>query len=178
MQKYFTFLRAINVGGRNVKMDALRQIFESLNFDKVETFIASGNIIFESKTVNSASLEAKIEKKLQAELGYEVSTFIRSTAELAGIASHTPFPKAKLDAAAALNIGFLTAPLDEIHIQKLMALKTDIDDFHVHEREIYWLCQKKQSDSKISNAILEKKLGIKTTLRGANTIRNMAEKYN
>ncbi len=50
MTKYIAFLRAINIGGHNVKMDVLRQLFESLEFSNVKTFIASGNIIFESKT--------------------------------------------------------------------------------------------------------------------------------
>lgn len=175
--KYFAFLRAINVGGHNVKMDNLRQLFESLDLTNVETFIASGNVIFESKTTNSKPLEKKIEKKLHEELGYEVSTFIRTDAELAEIAKYKPFPQTKLDAALALNIGFLAEPLDESSVQKLMSLKTDIDDFHVHGREIYWLCQKKQSDSKISNVVIEKKLALKTTLRGVNTVNKMAEKY-
>jgi uncharacterized protein (DUF1697 family) len=177
MSKHIAFLRAINVGGHNVKMDSLRQFFESLGFSNVETFIASGNVIFESKTANSKSLEKKIENKLHKELGYEVATFIRTNAELAGIARYKPFPQPKLDAALALNIGFLAEPLDESAVQKLMALKTNIDDFHVHEREIYWLCQKKQSDSKISNVVIEKILGLKTTLRGVNTINKMSEKY-
>jgi len=58
-----------------------------------------------------------------------------------------------------------------------MALKTDIDDFHVHQREIYWLCLKKQSDSTFSNVLLERKLGLQSTLRGLNTIRKIAAKY-
>jgi uncharacterized protein (DUF1697 family) len=58
-----------------------------------------------------------------------------------------------------------------------MSLKTDIDDFHVHGREIYWLCKKKQSESKVSNVAIEKALKVKSTLRGVNTIKKLAEKY-
>jgi len=177
MSKYIAFLRAINVGGHNVKMDALHQIFESLGLANVETFIASGNVIFEAKTDSVKALEKKIEAKLNEELGYEVSTFIRSTTELAAIAAHQSFPQSKLDKAAALNIGFLDGPLDEKSIQKLMGMKTDIDDFHFHGREIYWLCQIKQSDSKVSNAVIEKTLGVKCTLRGVNTVIKMAGKF-
>ena len=77
----------------------------------------------------------------------------------------------------ALNIAFLADPLDDESKHKLVALKTDIDDFHVHGREIYWLCRKKQSESTFSNAVLEKTLGRKSTLRGANTIVKIAAKY-
>jgi uncharacterized protein (DUF1697 family) len=58
-----------------------------------------------------------------------------------------------------------------------MALKTAIDDFATHEREIYWLCLKKQSESTFSNAVLEKTLGRQSTLRGAKTVQKMAAKY-
>jgi uncharacterized protein (DUF1697 family) len=158
-------------------MDHLCQLFESLGFSNVETFIASGNVIFEAKVGNTRTLEKKIETCLHEVLGYEVATFIRTDAELAEIAKYKPFPKSQLDAAMALNIGFLADPLDVASKQKLMAMKTDIDDFHVHGREIYWLCKKKQSDSKISNVVIEKALGIKSTLRGVSTVNKLAEKY-
>ena len=58
-----------------------------------------------------------------------------------------------------------------------MSLRTAVDDFHIHGREIYWLCKKKQSESKVSNAAIEKALKVKSTLRGVNTIKKLAEKY-
>ena len=177
MSKHIAFLRAINVGGHNVKMDYLRQLFESLSLTNVETFIASGNVIFDAKVGNVKALEKKIEDKLHEALGYEVATFIRTDTELAEIVKYKPFPQSQLNTAMALNIGFLADVLDDTSKQKLMALRTDIDDFHYHKREIYWLCRKKQSDSKISNVVIEKTLGMKTTLRGVNTINKMAEKY-
>ena len=177
MTKYIAFLRAINVGGHTVKMDRLRGIFESLGFSNVETLIASGNVIFDSKSKDESLLVKMIEKKMKEELGFEASTFLRSIAELAEIANHQPFPKSQMDSATALNIAFLSAPLDDKSKKLLMALKSDIDDFHVHGREVYWLCLNKQSESKFSNVVLEKTLGRKSTLRGLNTVRKMAEKY-
>jgi uncharacterized protein (DUF1697 family) len=82
-----------------------------------------------------------------------------------------------MDSAAALNVAFLSAPLDNESKKLLMTLTSDIDDFHVHGRELYWLCKKKQSDSKFSNAVLEKTLGMKSTMRGIITIKKMAEKF-
>jgi len=176
--KYIAFLRAINVGGHHtVKMDFLRRLFESLGFSSVETFIASGNVVFETTSKNAQALEREIENRLREALGYEVATFIRTAAELAAVANYKPFSQADLDGAAALNIAFLADGLDDKSSQKLLTLRTDIDDFRIHGREIYWLCRKKQSGSKISNAVLEKAVGRKSTLRGANTVRKMAAKY-
>ena len=177
MSKHITFLRAINVGGHTVKMEVLRQLFETIGFTNVETFIASGNVIFDTKAGHIEALENKIETCLRELLGYEITAFIRTDMEVAEIAAYKPFPQSQLDAAAALNIGFLASPLDDSAIQKLMSLRTEMDDFHVHGREIYWLCKKKQSDSKISNVVIEKALGGKSTLRGINTVNKLAEKY-
>ena len=177
MARYIAFLRAINVGGHTVKMAALRQILESLGFSSVETFIASGNVVFETEPQDIRALETLIAGRLREALGYEVATFIRSSAELAEIAHYQPFRPGELDAATALNIAFLGEPLDEDAKQKVMALQTDIDTFQVHGREIYWLCRKRQSVSTFSNAVLEKTLRRKSTLRGVETIRKMAAKY-
>jgi uncharacterized protein (DUF1697 family) len=177
MPRLVAFLRAINVGGHTVKMDDLRRLFESLGFSRVETFIASGNVVFEATSRNTRALKIKIEKKLKEALGYEVATFIRTDAELADIANYQPFRPSEMEAAVALNIAFLAGPLDDESKRKLMALRTDIDDFCAHGREIYWLCRKKQSESTFSNAVLEKTIGKPSTLRGANTVKQMAAKY-
>lgn len=177
MTRYFAFLRAINVGGHVVKMEALRANFESFGFANVETFIASGNVIFESTSRSVKTLEKTIENGLREALGYEVATFIRTSAELAAIANYQPFPKAVLDSAVAFNIVFLGETLDEKARQKTMALRTDIDELHVDGREIYWLCRKRQGESTLSNVVFNKTLGIPGTVRGANTVKKMVAKY-
>ena len=178
MPRFIAFLRAVNVGGHTVKMDVLRQHFESLGFSNVETFIASGNVIFETPSKNTKSLETSIEDKLRDALGYAVAAFLRTDVELAEIANYVPFRKSDLAVATALNIAFLKEPLAADSTKKLLSLHTDIDAFHVHGRELYWLCRRKQSESTFSNAVLEKALGIKSSLRGVNTIQKMAAKYN
>jgi len=158
-------------------MDVLRQLFESAGYENVETFIASGNVIFDGMGADPAELEGQIENLLKDSLGYKVNTFIRSDVELSAIASYSPFSKAALDASAALNVAFVSEPPDESAILKLMACKTDIDDFQIHQREIYWLCRKKQSESTFSNSVLEKAIGKPSTLRGISTIQKLAAKY-
>ena len=177
MPRYTAFLRAINVGGHTVKMDVLRQQFETLGLSNVETFIASGNVVFETTAKNVRALEKKIERQLRVTLGYEVATFIRTTAELSAIAQYQPFSPSALNGAQAFNVAFLAEALDAASQKKLMALKTDIDDFHVQGREVYWLCRRKQSESTFSNAVLEKTIGQSSTIRGINTIQKMVAKY-
>lgn len=177
MTRCIAFLRAINVGGHTVKMGHLRSLFEALEFSKVETFIASGNVIFESSEKIEA-LETRIEQHLQESLGYEVKTFIRSAEELAQVAAHRPFPAAELeDAGNFLYVGFLKEhPTDEAQ-QKLMQFETEVDSFQIHERELYWLCRKKISESAFSGAKLEKALGMPSTMRNITTVNKLAAKY-
>src|SRR6267142_2212313 len=110
MPKYVAFLRAINVGGHVVKMDQLRSSFTELGFANVETFIASGNVIFDSKSKNTQALERKIEKHLQAVLGYAVATFVRSIAEVGEIADYKPFAGRDIEN-DGFYIGFLSEAL-------------------------------------------------------------------
>ena len=177
LPRLVAFLRAINVGGHTVTMAQLRRIFEALGFKDVETFIASGNVIFTSRAAPSPGMQRRIEDRLRTTLGYEVSTFIRTDAEVAAVSRYRPFEESQMRTAASLNVGFLAEPLSPAAARALMALKTDVDDFHLHGREVYWICGKKQSESKMSNAVLEKALNVRSTLRGVNTVLRLAARY-
>ena len=110
--RYIAFLRAINVGGNNiVKMDRLRKFFEGEGFTNVETFIASGNVIFDGAG-RTGGLERAIEAMLKNALGYEVSTFVRTDAELRALAAHDAFAPAAVARATRFSVAFLAKPLD------------------------------------------------------------------
>jgi uncharacterized protein (DUF1697 family) len=178
MPRYVAFLRAINVGGSHVvKMDALRSIFEALGFGGVETFIASGNVIFETRSKDVSSIERKIEKALELSLGHEVATFIRSPGDVARIAHYQPFPAPAALAAVSVNVGLLKEPPPKALRDAILRLKTDIDDLHVDGSELYWLCVKGQGGSRISNALFERTLKAKATFRGLRTMEKLAAKY-
>jgi uncharacterized protein (DUF1697 family) len=176
MPRYIALLRAINVGGHTVTMERLRALFTDLGFANVETFIASGNVIFESRA-SAAALERRIEARLLEALGYEVTTFLRTDAEIGRIAAYRPFPEPALKSAAALNVAFLTAPPGPAARSAIEGFRNDIDDFHFHGRELYWLCRKRQSESRFSNAAFERTLKLRATFRSINTVRKLSEKY-
>ncbi|MEO5510752.1 MAG: DUF1697 domain-containing protein [Longimicrobiales bacterium] len=175
MAKHIAFLRAINVGGHNVKMDVLRDLFDGAGFAQVETFIASGNVIFDSSRRDTAKLESDIEKMLRSGLGYEVSTFIRSPAEVAAVATHEPFGKRA--AGTGLYVGFMAGRVSSAGRDSILAFRTDVDDFHVHGREVYWQNTGRSSDSKFSNATMERALKCRATFRNITTVTKLAAKY-
>ena len=172
MFRFIAFLRAINVGGgRTVKMQSLREVFDSLGFSKVATFIASGNVVFETTTKETKTLERKIERALKTALGYEVRTFVRGEAALVKIANYRAFPQSKFDETWQSNIIFLADNLNEKLKQNVNTLGTNMDAFEVHGREIYWRRRRKQNGALFSTVPLERVLGSAFTVRGANTIK-------
>ncbi len=178
MPKYIAFLRAINVGGHTVKMDHLRRLFETLGFSQVETFIASGNVIFNSPSRSGKILERKIEQHLQKELGYAVATFVRSPSEVVSITKYKPFSASEMKLESnLLYVGFLQATPTIGAGKKLAFLTTKVDDFHLNGREVYWLRRREVGESLCSGAVLEKALGMPATLRNITTIRRIAAKF-
>ena len=171
------FLRAINVGGHTVTMQALTQNFRDAGFANVESFIASGNIIFDAKSGASSALERRIETHLERVLGYEVKTFVRTVAEVHAVATYAPFPPAILSRARVVYVGFLAAPMSAAEQKTLAALATEIDRFHTSGRELYWASLGQQGESKFTNNAFEKALKLRTTFRGTNTITRLAAKY-
>lgn len=178
MVKYITFLKAINVGGHTVKMDHLKGLFEKMGFENVETFIASGNVVFETKSKTVEVIKKKIETELEKSLGYKVATFIRTINELKEIAEHKPFKASELNNENnSLYIALLDMlPSKEKQI-KAKALQDDANEFHFHNKEMYWLCRKNFSDSGITAKKLEKALGMETTVRNSTTIKKIVLKY-
>ena len=173
--KYVAFLRAINVGGHVVKMDQLKKMFEAIGLENVESVIASGNIVFDSRSRNTATLERKIAAHLESELGYPVFTFVRSVPEIQSIAEYEPFSDTST---GTLYIGFLAEELSNESAKRMESGSTDIDVFHLHGRELYWLCRAARvTDTKFSGPLMEKTLGTRTTMRNVNTIKRIADKY-
>jgi len=177
MPRLFAFLRAINAGpSRVVKMDLLRNVFESLGFVRVRTFLGSGNVVFETRAKDIESLERKIAGALQKALGCTVPVFIRTQAELKEIASLEPFADSETRG-FDLNIILLASNLDERSEARLLALKTETDEFRVRGREIYWSRRKKPGTSLYTTVPLEKVVRVPFTIRGTSTIRKLIAKW-
>jgi uncharacterized protein (DUF1697 family) len=173
MPRRIALLRAINVGGRTVRMERLRAEFEALGFADVSTLIASGNVRFTAAAEDDVALEARIERGLATALGFEVATFVRSPAELAAAAGCRPFDGAE-EQAAAWMIAFLHAAPAAAAMERLMRHRSEVDDFVAVGREVHWLCRTRVSESKFSGAVLERALGAPSTMRSVTTVRKLA----
>lgn len=179
MRRYIAFLRGINVGGHTVKMEKLRSLFAELGFASVATFIASGNVIFEAQSEDIRGLERQIERHLRQALGYDVATLLRSAPELVAAATYEAFPSADLVLPdSSLYVAFLREALPPEVWENVLALCTPVDNFHSHEREIYWLCRTRLSESPVfARGLFEKTVNAPVTMRNITTVRKLAAKY-
>jgi uncharacterized protein (DUF1697 family) len=173
MARCIAFLRAVNVGGRTVRMDALRAAFETLDLSEVRTFIASGNVVFGTRARDPAALTRRIEACLHAAFGFEVQVFLRTDAELAALVAHPAFDPAATAATATHVVGLLSTPPGAAAGQALRAFESATDRFALHGRELYWLSTHRQSESRFSNAAFEKALNLRATFRGMGTLRRL-----
>ena len=172
MARHVAFLRAINVGGRIVKMDALRAHCEACGLSNVETFIASGNVIFDSRA-GAPALEAKIEQQLASKLGYAVATFIRRVPELQAVVKKA---ESKRQGAQNIYVGFMKAPAPAAAQAAIHAMAATGERFVFDGREIFWLTPGNMLDSKFSYAALERVTKGPATFRNITTVTKLAEK--
>ena len=176
MPRYFALLRGINVGGHRIKMDRLRELIEALGFAQVETFIASGNVIFSSPSRDVDAMEERIARHLKEALGYEVPTLIRSQSELDSIAAFEPKEPASPD--QCVYVILLPEGADNELRRSLEGLSTDTDNFEFAGREAYWLIRGKLSESPLFGAGLAKMTGgARATMRNITTVRRLVAKY-
>src|SRR5438876_5930690 len=109
MTRYVAFLRGINVGGKRlIKMEDLRGVVESIELKNVRTFIASGNVLFETSQTNRDALTRKIEKKLLTAFGHDVPVVLQTIDELKDVLRTGPFKKIKPGADVMLCVTLFT----------------------------------------------------------------------
>jgi uncharacterized protein (DUF1697 family) len=177
MPRYVAFLRGINLGKRRPPMSRLRALCAGLGFADVETFIASGNVLFSSPLRDARKMEAQIARQLEDSLGYRVDTFVRTRDEVVAIAKAQVFP-GEDEEEVTVHVGFLHDKLAPEVARKLAAVRTGDDEFRVQGREYYWLCRIRTPDSWVWRSPEIKALQLPTSsMRNMTSIRKLSAKH-
>ncbi len=173
MTRYVAFLRAVNVGGRVVKMEALKKMFAMRGLKNISTYIQSGNVIFDTEETDKDVLTKKIEARLLKELGYEVIVFLKTVPEIAEVVKKCPFKDFGED--MALHVSFLSGKPEAEKLKAVEALQSDAEQFRLVATNIYLLVKKGgYGNSTFSNNFFEKKLKVQATTRNWATVNKMA----
>jgi len=164
--RYVALLRGINVNGHNIiKMEPLRASFEGLGLRNVQTYVQSGNVVFEAREKAAARLSEEIAKRIHGDFGFPVAVLLKTSAELQRIIDENPFLHQVGIDQSKLHVTFLSAPAPKTAGTHLDALAVKPEQFHIHGREIYLYCPNGYGRTKLSNSAIEKKLGVEATTR-------------
>lgn len=171
MPAYVAMLRGVNVAGHySIKMEQLRGLCDGLGFQKVETYVQSGNIVFQAKTGNSAFLSKRIGESILDSFGFETPVIVRTSNEMENVIANNPFLKEKDVDSSKLHVTFLQEAAQKSSVKTLEKLATSQEKFYPVSREIYLYCPEGYGRTKLSNNAIEKALSVTATTRNWRTI--------
>ena len=165
--------RAVNVGGRIVRMADLKDVLLALGFAEPQTLLQSGNAVFSlgaaAARSTPAALEARIERALLAKTSIQSDTFVRTAAEWDAAIAANPFDEARSDPAHMVLTTLRDAPAPGA-VKALQAAVKGPERLHAHERALYVVYPDGMGTSKLTNAVIERALGTRGTARNWNTV--------
>jgi len=171
MPNYIALLRAINVGGRNlIAMSDLRSLAESLGLKNPKTLLQSGNLIFESRRKATASFERLLESQTRKQLNAEVDYCVRTSDEWQAIVNANPFPKEAKSDPSHLVVMCLKGAADPDSVKRLQAEIKGRELVRAAGTQLYITYPDSIGTSKLTGAVIERKLGIRGTARNWNTV--------
>lgn len=176
MPKYISLLRGVNVAGKNkIKMLELRELYESLGFTDVVSYIQSGNVIFSSPNDNKISLSESITSKVAAIFGIKVAVLIKTKKELQRIITNNPFVTNADQDISKLHVTLLFKKATDKAIHKLHTVPLKNDQFQALADAICLYCPNGYGRTKLTNTYLERVLDVPATTRNFKTIRTLHE---
>jgi len=174
MNTIIALLRGINVGGHNkLPMKALKALLEELSLANVQTYIQSGNVVFQSERADLPALAQEIGETINAHHGFEPQIMLLSLAELATAVSHNPFP-ATDEQHKTLHFYFLSAAPPDPDLSSLEAIKSDTEQFELIDAVFYLHAPDGIGRSKLA-AKVEKAVGVAATARNWRTVSTLLE---
>jgi len=175
MSPHIALLRAVNVGGRMVAMADLRALLTDLRCGNPRTLLQSGNAVFAlpAKTPATA-FEAKLEAEAQRRFGFAVAFMLRSAAEWNEVIARNPFPEAAKNDPAHLVLMALKSAPAAAAVKTLRDGYNGPETIHVAGRDAYLIYPDGIGRSKLTNALIERKLGVAGTARNWNTVLKLA----
>jgi uncharacterized protein (DUF1697 family) len=169
MASHIALLRAVNVGGNVLKMERLRDLLAEAGFADVETYLQSGNVLFNAKGAASG-IAAVIEKAVSDATRLPVSAIVKTPAQLQRVIAANPFVRETGTGPKALHVTFLAAAPSKAGLAAIGKLQAGDDRWVAAGSEVYLCCPHGYGRTKLNNTALERALGVRATTRNWNTV--------
>lgn len=177
MTTYISMLRGINVGGQNkIKMETLRQLYAGLGFSYVQSYIQSGNVIFQSKSTDISLLEKTISAAIRETFGLEVPVLILTVRDMEQAVQKNPYRLDSSKDPGTIHLTFLSAIPEVSLLEKISSAAYVPDEFRVIGKVIYIHCPEGYGRTKLTNTFFENKLKLKATSRNLKTATELTER--
>ncbi len=176
---YVALLRAVNVGGTGkIAMADWRKLLEGLGYMNVQTYIQSGNGVFDAPE-SAAKVGAAVAAALENLMGAHVDVILRTHDELSGLIAANPFAKEAAGNGALVHVGFLAGPAGKEAAAALQGIVEKYparrDRFHLAGNHIYFHFPDGAAETKFSGKSLDKAIGVPGTGRNWNTVLKLHE---
>jgi uncharacterized protein (DUF1697 family) len=169
MAVHIALLRAVNVGGRGLRMPELKSMFEALGFSDVRTLLQSGNVVFEGGRRAGTALESFLEVETGKRLKFECDYIVRTPAQWAALVAANPFEaESRRDPAHVVAMPLKTAP-GKRELAALEAAIAGREAVRLRGRDLYIHYADGIGRSKLTVPLIEKKLDTRGTCRNWNT---------
>ncbi|MFA6403263.1 MAG: DUF1697 domain-containing protein [Salinivirgaceae bacterium] len=182
MRTYISILRGINLGGHNtIKMDNLKKLLSNNGLSNVETYIQSGNVVYQYKNTDTKKLDSLIKENIFQEFGFDVPVITLTIEELKKIAENNPFSSKKMKDPSFFHVTYLTDTPQPENLSKIKDINYQPDEFVVLDKTVYLYCPEGYGNTKLSNKFLENKLKVTATTRNWKTTNELiaiADKVN
>lgn len=176
MSVIVSMLRGVNLGPYNrIKMDALRDLYESLGFEDVQTYVQSGNVVFRTKEKNEAKLRNRIEDAIEKKFGFRPDVILRTTAEMRESVAKNPFAKRRGIEPPKLLLTFLAEEPNADAKKKLLRIKADPELVYLLRRNLYIYFPEGLARPKLPWMSVVKALGTTGTGRNWNSVLKLLE---
>lgn len=171
MPAIVSLLRGVNVTGHNqIKMGALRALYESLKFTGCQTYINSGNVVFCTRERNLTALPERIEKAIERKFGFRPNVIHRAAAELRDVVARNPFANRRDIEHSKLLVGFMAREAEADACAKLRAINAGPEEVHFTPRELYIYFPNGVGRADLSWSAIDRALKVPITGRKWNTV--------
>ncbi len=176
MPVYISLLRGINVSGqRMIRMEALRNLCASMGWQKVTTYIQSGNLIYQTDEQAPSFLSNLLTLDIRHAFGFEVPVVTIRLNEMQEIISRNPFLPDKAAESKYLHVTFLSDVPEPRRVASVEDQDDNGDRCEIIGKAIYLYCPAAYHSTKFSNAYFEKKLLLTATTRNWKTTQTLLQ---
>ena len=176
MPAAISLLRGVNVGGHHkIKMEELRELYESLGLRQAQTYVQSGNVVFRTDARDFTRLSKRIADGIEERFAFRPGVILRTAADLRGVIAANPFASRRDLDPSRLLVQFLASEPPPDARERILRIESEPEEVRMAGRELYIYYLNGMARPKVAWSVIERILQTPCTSRNWNTVRKLLE---